>query len=190
MTRPSFATYLSSASARLCAAGAVSLAAMALTFAFCLAPQAGAQTHRSGTPAYTATAGAHNVRAHTHGAGARARKAACSATHTKHGSRTCSPSRVHKHKAKIEGHHRRATGSSHAPAQGKAQTPPAAAPGGSSGMTCSNGANATLDEAGTFACAGGGEPGCQEGFSPIVADNGATLVCEPEQVEAGGEEEG
>ncbi|HEY2282064.1 MAG TPA: hypothetical protein VGH60_00775 [Solirubrobacteraceae bacterium] len=196
MTGSSFATYLSSARARLCAAGASRLVAMTFTCALCLAPQAGARTTSgSGIYAHRAQARAHELRAGVHGTGARAHKAACSTAHTRHGAHACSPSRAHKHRTRAEGpraegRHGHATGAHHVPAQGKAQIPPTQAPGGPPGTTCSGGANATLDEEGTFACAGGGEPGCQEGLSPVVADDGSTLVCEPEQNEAGGEEAG
>jgi hypothetical protein len=186
MTRPSFATYLSSASAGLRVSGA--LTGMALAFAVCATSPAGAQTHGLGARPYTVAT--HGHRAHTNTHGARAHKAACAAAHTKRGSHACSPAKGHKHRTKTAAHHKQASGSHNAPAQGKAQTPPAPVPSGSPGTTCANGLNATLDEEGTFACAGGGEPGCQEGFAPVVANDGSTLVCEPEQVEAGGEEEG
>jgi hypothetical protein len=150
-------------------------AAVAFTFAFGLSPQAGARTHRSG--------------AHTHSAGAQAHGAACSITHTKHGLHTCSSSKGHKHKAKTEPHRKHALGSRHAPTQSKVQTPPAPTPGGSSGATCPNGVDATLNEEGTFSCGGGAEPGCQEGFAPVVSGDGSTLICEPEPGETGGEEE-
>ena len=46
----------------------------------------------------------------------------------------------------------------------------------------------------TFTCANGSEPGCAEGFTPVVSADGAALLCEPEAIngsEAGdGEEEG
>lgn len=193
MTCPSFATYLSSACTRLCASGALVLVAIALTFAFCVSSQAGAQTHRSGAHAHGVFAHAHKTRTHTHSAGAQAHKAACFATHTKHGPHACSPAKGHKHKVKTEAHHKHATGSRQAPAQGKVQTPPAPAPvgsPGSPGATCSDGVNATLDEEGNFACANGAEPGCQEGFTPVVSGDGSTLICEPEPSEAGSNEEG
>jgi hypothetical protein len=177
MTRPSFATYLSGAFTRLFASGALTFAAVVVcAFALCVSPQADAQTHRGGAR-------------HAHGAIAHALKAACS-THAKHsGSHSCAPPKAHKHGAKAEAHRKHAIGSLHAPAQGKASTP-APTLGGSSGATCSNGVNATLDEEGSFACSNGAEPGCQEGFAPAVSGDGSTLVCEPELSEAGGEEEG
>jgi hypothetical protein len=177
MTRPSFATYLSGLTARLFAWGVMAIATVAFAFAFCVSSQAGAQTH-----GHRAAVQTHRVSAHAH-------KAAC-ATHARHGSHACSPGKPRKHKAKSEARHTHATGSRHAPVQSKAQTPPAATSAGSPGTTCPDGVNATLDEEGSFACAGGAEPGCQEGFSPVVSDDGSTLVCEPEQNEAGGEEEG
>jgi hypothetical protein len=190
MTGPSFITYLSNAWARLCASGALVLVAMACTFAFCISPQAGAQTHSSGT-AYTHSAItlAHKAHAHTHSAGAQAHKAACSAAHAKHGPHACAPSKGHKHKAKIEAHRKHASDSRRTSAQGTVQIPPAPAPSGSPGATCSDGVNATLNEEGTFACTNGAEPGCQEGFAPVVSGDGSTLICEPEPGEAGGNEE-
>jgi hypothetical protein len=191
MTRPFFAAYLSSACALLRVSGALALTAMATTLAFavCAAPPAGAQTHGSSARAYKAATHAHRARTNTHDA--RAHKAACAATHTRRGSHACSPAKGHKHRTKTDAHHKHAIGSRSTPAaQSKAPTPSAPVPSGSPGTTCSNVLNATLDEEGTFACAAGGEPGCQEGFAPVVADDGSTLVCEPEQVEAGGEEEG
>lgn len=190
MTRPSFATYRSSTCARLRVSGALALTAMTLAFAVCVAPPAGAQTHGSGARTYTVATHVHRARTNTHGARTRAHKAACAAAHVRRGSHACSPGKGHKHRTKTDASHKHATGSRHTSVQGKAQTPAASAPSGSSGTTCANGLNATLDEEGTFACTGGGEPGCQEGFAPVVADDGTTLVCEPEQVEAGGEEEG
>lgn len=190
MTRPSFAAYLSSARVQLCS-GAPAFAAIALTFVFCAPSHAGAQTYRAG--AHGALAHTHKARARSHSAGARAQKAACvAAAHAKHGSHACSLAKGHKPKpkTKTEGHHKHATGGHRTPPQGKAQTSPASGPGASPGTTCSEGLDATLNEEGTFSCAGGGEPGCQEGFAPVVAGDGATLVCEPEPGEAGGEEEG
>lgn len=191
MTRPSFSAYLSSASTRLCVSGALVLAGMALMFAFCVSPWAGAQTHRPNTQRRRALTHEYKARVHTHSAGAQAHKAACSATHAKHGSHACSPSKGHKHQTKTETHHKHATGSRHIPAQGKVQTPQSPGPAGRSpGTTCSDGLDATLDEDGTFACSNGGEPNCQEGFSPVVSSDGSTLICEPEPSEAAGEEEG
>ena len=190
MTGPSSTTYLCSARARLCASGTLVLVAMACTFAFCISPQAGAQTHSSDTHTHRAATLTRKDDAHTHSAGAQAHKAACSAAHAKHGPHVCAPSKVHKHKAKIEVHHKHASDSRRPSAQGIVQTPPAPAPGGSPGATCSNGINATLNEEGTFACVNGVEPGCQEGFAPVVASDGSTLICEPEPGEVGGNEEG
>jgi hypothetical protein len=137
---------------------------------------------------------AHKVRAHAHSVGAQAHKAACSATHAKHDPHACALSKAHKHKAKIEAHHvahhKHTSDSRRTSAQGTVQTPPAPAPGGSSGATCSDGINATLDEEGTFACVNGAEPACQEGFAPVVSGDGSTLICEPEPSEVGGNEEG
>ncbi|MGA8363974.1 MAG: hypothetical protein WB709_05590 [Solirubrobacteraceae bacterium] len=193
MTGLSSTTYLSGARARLCASGALVLVAMTCTFAFCISSQAGAhgaQTHGSGTHTHSAATLARKDYVHTHSAGAQAHKAACSAAHAKHGPHACAPSKFHKHKAKIEAHHKHANDSRRTSAQGIVQTPPALAPGGSSGATCSDGINATLNEEGTFACANGAEPGCQEGFAPVVASDASTLICEPEPGEVGGNEEG
>jgi hypothetical protein len=165
------------------------LVAMACVFAFCISPQAGAQTHSFDAHTHGAMTLAHKARAHTHSAGAQAHKAACSATRAKHGPHACAPSKAHKHKAKIGAHHKHASGSRRTSAQGTVQTPSAPAPGGSPGATCSDGVNATLDEEGTFACANGAEPVCQEGFAPVVSGDGSTLICEPEPGEAGGNEE-
>lgn len=189
MAPPFFATHLSNACARLCAAGALTL--MAMAFAVCAAPPAGAQTHRSGARIHTVAARQRGTRTNAHGARARAHKA-CASPHGKHGgAHACSPAKSHKHDGKkTKGHREHASGSRDTPAPGIAQTPPAPAPAGSPGTTCSNGVNATLNEEGTFACTSGSEPGCQEGFAPVVADEGSTLVCEPEQTEVGGEEEG
>ena len=157
-----------------------------LVLAFWAPSQAGAQTRRSGTHTHAASARVHKAR--SHGAGAQARKASCASAHPKHSARTCS-AKSHKHKTKTEAHRKHATGSLHAQAPGKVRSPAPATPAVSPGATCPDGVNATLDEEGSFACAGGAEPGCQEGFSPVVSDDGSTLVCEPEQNEAGGEEE-
>jgi hypothetical protein len=188
MTRPSFTTYLSSVSMGLFASCAPMLVAAAFTFACFVPAQAGAQTRNFSAHTPSAGARVHKVRVHTHGASARAHDAACSTTHAKHGSHACAFAKGHKHKAKAEGRHKHATGSRHVSSQDKVSTP-APAPGGASGATCSDGVNATLDEEGTFACANGAEPGCQEGFAPVVSGDGSTLVCEPEPSEAGGEEE-
>lgn len=197
MIRPSLATDLSSVPTRPFASCALVLAAVAFTLAFCLPPQAHAQTHRSGSQTHSAGRHAHKARADSHSAGAKAHKAACSTTHTKRGSHTCSSFKGHKHGAKTGAHRRHATGSRHVPAQGKVQTPSGTssgpsgpAPGGSSGATCSDGVNATLDEEGSFACANGAEPGCREGFAPVVSGDGSTLICEPELSETSGDEEG
>jgi hypothetical protein len=190
MPGPSFAAYLSSARAQLGASLVLALAAMALALAVCAAPPAGARPHGTGTRTHQAVTHAHRARTGRRYARVRAHKAACVAAHTRRDSHACSPAKGHKHRTKPEAHHRHAIGSRHAPAvQGKAPTLPAPV-SNSPGTTCSNGLNATLNEEGSFACAGGGEPGCQEGFAPVVAEDGTTLVCEPEQADAGGEEEG
>ncbi len=193
MSRPSFPTYRSGARAGL-RSGALALAAIVFTFAFafafCIPSQAGAQTHRAGVHVNRVVTHTHKTRTHARSAGAGASNAACPTTHAKHGSHACAPAKGHKHKTKTEAHRKHAAGSHHTPSQGKAQTPPAPGPGGSSGTTCPDGLNATLNEEGTFSCASGGEPGCQEDFAPVVAGDGSTLVCEPEPGEAGGEEEG
>ncbi len=181
MPRKSFATYLFGARAQLCFPGAPALAALAFAFALCAPSQAGAQPQR------TRGAVTHTVRAHTDRA--RARKAACSTAHAKHGSQACSPAKGHRHKTKIEARHKHATGSHHILPRGKVRTPSAPGPGGSAATTCSEGVDATLNEEGNFACSSGAEPGCQEAFVPVVADDGSTLICEPEPSEAGGEEE-
>jgi hypothetical protein len=192
MTRPYSSTYrylylnLSLALTRLLTSGALILAAAVLVLAFCAPSQAGAQTRRTGAHTHGASARVH--KAHSHGAGARARKASCASAHAKRGARTCS-AKGHGHKTKTAAHHKHATGSRHAQGPGKVRSPAPAAPAGSPGTTCPDGVNATLDEEGSFACAGGAEPGCQEGFSPVVSDDGSTLICESEQNEAGGEEE-
>ncbi|HEV3318216.1 MAG TPA: hypothetical protein VG053_00595 [Solirubrobacteraceae bacterium] len=188
MTRPPRTTYLSGVSTRLFASCAPVLVTAALTFACFLPSQAGAQTRGLSARTPSPGARARRVRVHTHGAGAQAHKAACSTTRVKHGSHACSSAKGHKHKAKAEAHHKHAAGARHALSRSKASIP-APAPGGSSAATCSDGVNATLDEEGTFACAGGAEPGCREGFAPVVSGDGSTLVCEPEASE-GGEEEG
>lgn len=191
MISPSFATHLFNACARLCAGCALALTAMAPTFAVCAAAPAGAQTHQSNVHAHGLLTRSHAVRANAHGTRARAHKA-CATSHGKHGgSHACSPAKGHKHDGKkAKDHREHASGSRHTPTQSKVQTPPTPAPAESPGTTCSSGVDATLNEEGTFTCASGGEPGCQEGFAPVVADEGSTLVCEPEQAEVGGEEEG
>ncbi len=178
MPRMSFVTSPSGTSLRRLTPRALTVAAVACAFAVSASVRADAQTHRGAVQ-------------HAHGAAAHALKAACS-THAKHaGSHSCSPAKAHKHRAKAQAHRKHAPGALlHAPVQeGKVPTS-SSTPDGSPGATCSDGLDATLDEEGSFACVNGAEPGCQEGFAPVVAGDGSTLICEPEADEAGEEEAG
>jgi hypothetical protein len=122
-------------------------------------------------------------------AGARARNAACTPTHARagHGSRTCSAAskdRRHRkgkalrHRAKPTGRRRLATGADGAPgASADAEA------------SCPNGVDATASGEGSFTCADGSEPGCVEGFAPVVSSDGSKLLCEPESSDGAGEAE-
>ncbi len=115
-------------------------------------------------------------------AGARTAGAACVTTSTRAGrdSRPCAPDktkrhrkskRSHSHHSKRHGKH----GANAGPGAGSEPDQPAAVQ-----ASCSDGTNATASGDGSFICASGSEPGCPEGFAPIVADGGSTLLCESE----------
>lgn len=129
--------------------------------------------------------------AHAHGIGPKAHRAACAGTHSRHGAHACSSVKEHRHKTGSQVHRRHTTSDSrHISPPSTVQTPAPVALGGPTGTTCPDGHNATLDEEGGFACGDGAEPGCQEGFAPVIASDGSTLVCEPEAKEDDGEAEG
>ncbi len=113
-------------------------------------------------------------------AGARPARAACvtTSTHAGHASRPCAPGKAKRHhKSKPSRRH-------HAKRHGKHGAN--AGPGAGSGQpaavqaSCSDGTNATASGDGSFTCTNGSEPGCGEGFAPVVANGGSTLLCESE----------
>jgi hypothetical protein len=182
MTRPSLST--SFAPAGLPAA--VALATIVLIFAFAVTGQAGARMHR--------TACVHS-----------------SGSHVAHGSHKCPAGRGgkgHAKSGKPRRHHskRDIASGRHAANKGAGSDPGAvgANPGTGSNpgamnapgageeaaeSSCADGTNAAVDGAGTFVCADGSEPSCAEGMAPMASNDGATLLCVPEE-EGEEEEEG
>lgn len=117
-------------------------------------------------------------------AGARSAAACVTAmAHTGHGSRSCALGKVkHRNKRKPNRSHHSKRADKHGADTGsgiEAGTG-ASSPRPTIEASCSDGSDATVAGNGSFVCANGSEPGCGEGFAPVVSSDASTMLCERE----------
>jgi len=98
---------------------------------------------------------------------AQTRKLSCSHAKSKHGARACVQT-SRKGKARHSSKHRR----KHTPTT----TPGAAAPAVEP-ASCEDGSAPVKEANGSFSCADGSEPECEDGASPTLAHNDKSLLC-------------